>query len=163
LPPPAPPNPPPPPPPGTGVRPDGGGGVFNLGLMHMSECMVRGNVAADGGAGGGLFNAGELMLLDTSVSDCTAAVGGGLYSLGATGNTTGKQETNVENCNISHNRADLGGGIGSGGAMSLAATLVSANLAVDGAGPPRVSSPRLLLPCATRLPFHPLSPSAQAS
>jgi hypothetical protein len=76
-----------------------GGGIYNAGILEITDCNVRGNVAGalrENGLGGGIYNENGATLT-------------------------------VTNCAISGNWADQGGGIYNGGSMQIASSTVSDN------------------------------------
>ena len=77
-----------------------GGGLYNLGVTHLTDCTISGSSAA--GNGGGLFNGGTVTLTDCTISGDSAAGGGGLANSGT---------AELFSCTLSGNSANVGGGI----------------------------------------------------
>ena len=77
-----------------------GGGIYNVGTLSVSHCLIRDNIA---NYGGGIYSAGVLNVLASTVGPNMAyAWGGGLVLSGP---------TNVRESTIRDNAADSGGGI----------------------------------------------------
>ena len=57
-----------------------GGGIFNAGMLIVSNTTLSGNSAFGRlhGAGGGIFNAGTLTITDSTLNGNSASGGGGL-------------------------------------------------------------------------------------
>jgi len=91
---------------GSGVVTDGGGGgIYNQGMLSISNSTVSGNSAGNGGDGGGILNAGgTLSISNSTVSGNSASRGGGgIYN----------QETlSISNSTVSGNSAPSGEGGG---------------------------------------------------
>jgi len=105
-----------------------GGGIYNDGgTLILKDCVVRDNtVANDYGGGVSSYN-GTMMLNNCTVSGNTAGrEGGGIWSGGA--------DTVVNNSTISGNKAEIGGGIWTGGGLVLNNSTVSGNTAQTGGG-----------------------------
>ena len=108
-----------------------GGGVFNLGTLSLSDCVVTGNFVpfnmGNSVGGGGIGNAGTLTLTNCSVSNNTSdATGGGIRN--ANGATL-----NIINSTISNNTSkDNGGGIWTKGIVNVSGSTFSGNSAAYG-------------------------------
>ena len=140
-----------------------GAGLFNSGIVSLSDCTVSGNSAPVGGGqgigyGGGIFNQGTASLFDCTVSGnstssvATLNAGGGIANFATailvdctvSGNSAFARGGGIENaatllltnCTVSGNTTFLyGGGIyGVSGNINLTACTVSGNSAADGAG-----------------------------
>ncbi|MBK9927905.1 MAG: hypothetical protein IPP66_21745 [Anaerolineales bacterium] len=88
-----------------------GGGINNLGVLTLMNCVVSNNNSDNNG--GGVVNFGELTLINTAVSGNTAATdGGGIYNdyyVGSVSGQSGKMA--ITDSIIADNTADYGGGI----------------------------------------------------
>lgn len=137
---------------GSGSNGQNGGGIFNLGTLTMTSCIIsnnstgiggdggRGGNAAligsgnggsgggggDGGSGGGIFNAGTLNLIACTVNRNTAR-DGGIGGDGGSGGNTGRGGTGAFGGD-----GGEGGGIFNTGSLSLNNCTVSANLSGRG-------------------------------
>ena len=107
-----------------------GGGVYNQGVVTLTQCVVSGNSGANGG---GLMNYdGTATLTDSTISGNTSFHGAGIFSCYyAHGITT------LANCTVSGNTASSqGGGVYTGpyGATTLTDSTVSGNAAAGNGG-----------------------------
>jgi hypothetical protein len=96
----------------------GGGGIYNVGTLTLTNVTVSGNNAANGG---GIDNGGTVTLTTNStVSGNSANAGGGIYNTGI---------LNMTNSTVSGNNAANGGGIDNadGGSATLTNSTVSGN------------------------------------
>jgi hypothetical protein len=101
-----------------------GGGIFNLGSLTLSECVIEGG--RTNGAGGGIANSGTLQVIRSTIRSNTAAFGGGLFLVGP---------TTVRDSTIAGNHADSGGGIYNDRSVYVVNSTVSQNTAdTDGGG-----------------------------
>ncbi len=123
---------------------NGGGGVYSLGTLTMTNTTVSGNTSDDSvavvaGLGGGIYNAGTLTILSSTVTANTVTrlrlgafpYGGGIYNTGT---------LSIVNSTIASNQAadywpsgvPYGGGIANvgSGTVMLSNTTVSKNSAV---------------------------------
>jgi pimeloyl-ACP methyl ester carboxylesterase len=102
----------------------GGGGIFNLGNLEVTDSVISGNAAR---VGGGVANSGYLKLTNTTISDNTADSGGGIVNSGS---------ADILNSTISGNNATpgLGGGINNDRQMTVTNTTISGNKAAAGGG-----------------------------
>jgi hypothetical protein len=131
-----------------------GGGIFNLGTLTLSNCVITANAAGNGGKGGdpntittyngdsggngghgghggGLYNAGSLLLTTCTVTACIPGVGGnGGNGADASSTGTGAHGGHGGNAGNGGN----GGAIYSDGPLTLTACTVSANLGSAGGG-----------------------------
>ena len=100
-------------------RANGGGGIFNDGMLTVYESQVRGNMAGE--RGGGILNEGMLTFTDSDLSYNDAGeTGGGLdNSLGAT--------LTLTSSTVSSNHADLAGAAFNRGLLLLINSTVSWN------------------------------------
>lgn len=109
---------------GSGER---GGGIYNLGTLHLVQVTVQNNEAENDG-GGGIFNSGTLILENSQViSNSTNGAGGGVYGW----NTS---HTTLNNSLIEGNEASLGGGVFTSDVLVLADSTFSGNSAANGGG-----------------------------
>jgi hypothetical protein len=104
-----------------------GGGIFNSGVLRLSDCVIAENHASMNG--GGIFNNGFLSLEDCAVSKNFAGfLGGGIFNLS-------DGDLRLDSCAISGNNASLdGGGIVNAGAATLSRCAVTDNSAARGVG-----------------------------
>ena len=126
------------------VAGENGAGIYNEGLLTLTETHVwRNEAAATGASGGGIFSKGTLTLTNSTVSENTAGSdqqwilaspkstpptsGGGILS------TVGTTLTLV-NSTVADNSAEHGGGIRSNGPLTLLNSTISGNKAADGGG-----------------------------
>lgn len=103
-----------------------GGGIYNHGVLSLTDVIVRDNVAADPtgqnlvGIGGGIYNAGRLTVTDSTFDGNTATRSGGAISNGddrsGCGTATAATTATVTRSSFTNNAADFGGAISSGGA-----------------------------------------------
>ncbi len=123
----------------TGGKDVGGGGIYNMGTLTLTNCKVSGNTASFNG--GGLYNAqvggiyGTATLINCTISGNTVlkaghyGVGGGVDNYGT---------LTLTNCTVSGNYAgNFGGGVlnGSGGfALTMTNCTVSGNTAYQNGG-----------------------------
>jgi len=110
-----------------------GAGIYNVGIMTLTDSTVSGNVADDtmpGGLGGGIYNTGTLALIGSTVSGNAVSysagyAGGGIHNVGS---------LSLTDSAVIDNTAGDGGGISTGADTTLTRSLVSANTAVEGGG-----------------------------
>jgi hypothetical protein len=97
-----------------------GGGIFNQGILTLSNCSLDHDAASSSGGGGGLFNLGTAHLINCTLNLDSAAFGGGIVT------GPGKTVT-LTNCNLSNDRAssDGGGIFNFGGTVTLTNTILS--------------------------------------
>jgi hypothetical protein len=105
---------------------NGGGAIYNNGILTLTHCTLSGHTATNNGYGGAIFNAGTLTIGSSTLSGNTAdggGHGGGLYSHSGT--------VAISSSSIAGNTA---GGGGSGGGIFNAAnsTLTLLNSTVSG-------------------------------
>jgi len=110
-----------------------GGGIYNSGILTVSNCIISGNTADDyGGGGGGIFNAAKatMIVMGSTISSNTAAFGGGIDNEGTA--------TIQGGSTISGNSADFGSGGGIFNAakatMTVTGSTISSNTATFGGG-----------------------------
>ena len=134
----------------TGNQAGGGGGIFNGGIMTVSNTRVERNTGT--GSGGGIYNGGILEVLDTDLLNNQAGSGGGILNVGILtvsrstiwGNTTKYGGGGIDNSSIgvSHlehttvneNASNAGGGIRNVGRLTLENSTVSGNTGERGGG-----------------------------
>ena len=106
----------------------GGGGIFNVGTLTLTNSTVSGNNAGENG--GGIYNSGTLTLTNSTVSGNNTGEDGGGISNADSGTVT------LTNSTVSGNNAgDGGGGIRNSGTLTLTNSTVSGNNAGgDGGG-----------------------------
>ena len=106
----------------------GGGGIFNVGTLTLTNSTVSGNNAGENG--GGIYNSGTLTLTNSTVSGNNTGEDGGGISNANAGTVT------LTNSTVSGNNAgDGGGGIRNSGTLTLTNSTVSGNNAGgDGGG-----------------------------
>ena len=92
-----------------------GGGIYNTGILTLTNCVISGNAALNGG---GIYNTGILTLTNCAVSGNAASDGGGIYNTGA---------LTLTGCTISGNTASDGGGIDNSGMLTLYNSIVALN------------------------------------
>ena len=116
---------------GTGL--DGGGGIYNSGVLTISGCILRNNVTPR--IGGGIDNTGTLIVTHSTFHNNSALDGGGVFNGGTaninsvtfydnTGETTGGGFDNwltagLTNVTFSGNTSPSGGGIFNDGDLSM--------------------------------------------
>ena len=117
-----------------------GGGIYNSNaVLIVSNCVVSGNTAFNGGAG--IFNdcgGGKALLVivnSTITSNSTSAGIGAIYNYGTMGNAT----LEIVNCVITNNYAFDGGGVVNNGSMGKATlkivnSTISSNSSLNGSG-----------------------------
>jgi CSLREA domain-containing protein len=119
-----------------------GGGIYNLGMLTISNTTFYSNTGINGGGlfnsgsgiatianttfysntapfgtGGGIYSDVTLNIINSTIYSNTAATGGGIYNFGA---------LTVTNSTVSGNSATTGGGIsGDGGTVTLRNTIVA--------------------------------------
>lgn len=103
-----------------------GGGIYNHGVLALTDVVVRDNVAEDStghglvGIGGGIYNAGRLTVTGSTFDNNTATGSGGAISDGddrsGCGTATGPTSVTVTGTTFTNNSADFGGAISTGGA-----------------------------------------------
>jgi hypothetical protein len=96
----------------------GGGGIYNLGTLRLTDSVVGANYTTEGG--GGIENVGTMTLNRVTVSDNVSAsglgVGGAIYNLGS---------AVVKNSTLRHNLAEFGGGIYNVGTLTVTDTAIT--------------------------------------
>jgi hypothetical protein len=110
------------------VNSQSGGGIWNASgaSLLLDSCTVSGNRSS--GWGGGIYNLGEISVLNSTVSGNRAlgkasdddTGGGGIYN----GNSL-----ILQSCTVTQNRALQGGGIVNVGVVSIASSIIAANMA----------------------------------
>ena len=103
-----------------------GGGVYNSGILTLTNSTVSGNdVGFFGGDGGGVFNSGTLTLRNSTVSGNGASGGGGIANSGT---------STLTHSSVSENYSGGGGGVSNSGTATLTHSTVSGNHAHFGGG-----------------------------
>jgi len=115
-----------------------GGGIYNNGILTITNSTVSGNVAGGKIAafGGGIYNGGTVMINKSTISSNSVGApffsfgshGGGIYNLGT---------MTISNSTISGNAAyqlGVGGGIGNDGGLAINNSTISGNSAFHGGG-----------------------------
>ena len=129
--------------------PNGGGAIYNAGLLTLNSCIISGNFSG----GGAISNGGTATINGTTFSKNTASYGGAVYNFGTlelksntivTGNRgfyagggvfNSYGEMEITNSTISKNTAFLGGGISNyHGTLTVDPTLITGNKAAGGGG-----------------------------
>jgi uncharacterized protein (UPF0333 family) len=134
---------------------DSGGGIYNAGILKISDCLVTSNSASD--YGGGIYNGGTLTAANCAIVNNVAAtvgggVGGGIHNtnIAALTNVTVARNSvryegggvsndggtiSIINCTISENGAVMHGGIYNfSGAVQLRNTMIANNDSVNCGG-----------------------------
>ena len=104
-----------------------GGGIYNLGVLTLTDCQVVNNRSGAGAHGGGIRSPGTLVATRCTVHGNTAtnAAGGGIYG----------NQVALTNCTISQNQAGSGGGLLSFGTWVINNCSIVGNYArADGGG-----------------------------
>jgi len=118
-----------------------GGGIYNAGVLTLSDCIVTNNRAgnggtgnngsgagAGGGAGGGIYNAGTGVLwLDRCTISGNASGNGGLGGTGATGAITFYDTGGVGGDGGTGGNGGAGAGVSSAGQLTMNDCTVAAN------------------------------------
>lgn len=110
-----------------------GGGIYNVGTLHITNSDVYSNTSSASTAfgGGGIYNAGTLNVTDSDVYSNTltgsSIYGGGIYNAGTMTFSGGSISTNEA-------RNDGGGGLANQGMASLTGVMVSGNTTPDSDG-----------------------------
>ncbi len=112
----------------SGMGGSGGGGVYNLGRVSMTDCTFKDSAAW--GYGGGIENRGSMTMTSCTVRDNFSIEGAGVYNTGA---------LTMNGCSISGNSAagkpvDDGGGIYNNGTLDMRDCTVSGNTVSAGSG-----------------------------
>jgi hypothetical protein len=82
---------------------DGGGGIYNSGLLFVIGCVISDNNSLNSN-GGGINNAGNLIITDSTIANNSTPVsGGGIFN--------GINSVTLTNCTVANNSAGVGGGI----------------------------------------------------
>jgi hypothetical protein len=135
---------------GGSVNEAGGGGIYNLGILTVTNCTIAGNETFYNGSGGGILNNGTLTVAYSTISgnhgdgdgggilnygsltvadstisgnsaDDQGSGGGGIYNISLSGSLT------IINSTIFGNTAYIGGGIGAFANERLINTIVAGN------------------------------------
>jgi hypothetical protein len=102
----------------SGVDPTGGGGIYNAGVLTVTDSTVFGN-GAGLGLGGGLYNTGTLTLIAVTVGlNSAVSGGGGLYNAGA---------LTLTNSAVYSSTAFSGGGVYNTGTLMATGSAVYGN------------------------------------
>lgn len=117
-----------------------GGGIYNQGIAHISNSVLRGNHASSSprhsGLGGGILNAGQLSITDTVIADNSAPAGGGICS----GGIYGTAKLSLLNVTIHGNSTYInyygsggsGGGLLNGGSATIVNATITNNTGQSG-------------------------------
>ena len=134
----------------TGNQAGGGGGIFNGGILFLSNTRIENNTAT--ATGGGIYNGGVLEAVETDLVDNRAGSGGGIFNVGILtaqrstirGNTTRYGGggilnstigvSHLEYTTINENASHSGGGIRNFGQLTLENSTVSGNTGRFGGG-----------------------------
>jgi len=87
-----------------------GGGIYNIGQLHMNGCTVSGNSAAK--FGGGIRNEGQMWLTNCTINGNSASEGGG-------GGIWNNDIMDLLNCTIAYNSTGSSSGSAGGGFLSM--------------------------------------------
>ena len=116
-----------------------GGGVYNGGILTLTDCTFTGNSASD--AGGGLRNENAATVTGCTFTGNTSTYGGGVYNLV---NST----LALTNCILTANSvSSLGGGMDNGGAATLTNCTFTGNDAGSLGGGLNAGLPATLVNC----------------
>ena len=120
-----------------GDAPTGGGGIFNLGTLTVTNCDVSGNTASSSSFGGGINNQGTLRIVGSLISNNTSVFGAGIYNHTNTlimqnSTVSGNHDQGIIvngnawliNCTIT---ANDGVGVGNSGTTHLRNTIIAGN------------------------------------
>jgi hypothetical protein len=100
-----------------------GGGFYNAGTLTLTKNNVNGNQA--GSHGGGIENTGTITVTDSTISNNSAAFsGGGVSNAGSDIGGDPRGTATLANSTISGN---TGGGIGTGGGLSMLNVTIASN------------------------------------
>jgi len=94
---------------------DSGGGIYNEGILTLSNSTLFNN-SAD--IGGGIYNLGTLAVTNSTISGNTAAAGGGIYNIN-NGSIT------LNSTTLSGNSAAIGGGIANNATLTLSNSIIA--------------------------------------
>lgn len=141
-----------------GLSTSGGGGIYNDGILTVTNLLLQNNVA-DCADGGGIYNLSQLTMQDVVLMNNTAPFGAGMSNakgsiaaasqITVTQNQTERCRTGlgipgegggIENngdfsltrSSIEQNSADMGGGIVNGSSLTVTLATIENNTAVDG-------------------------------
>jgi Right handed beta helix region len=107
-----------------------GGGIYNIGILTIVNCVVSGNsTSGTSDKGGGIYNGGTVTIANSTISgnssDAASGDGGGIYNNQGT--------ITITNSTISGNSAEAGDGIfNTGGMMTITNSTISGNSASSG-------------------------------
>jgi hypothetical protein len=111
-----------------------GGGIFNAGILTLTNSSVNDNATDVFGEGGGIFNAGTLTLSHSAVSGNIARLGSGISNREGTVELTHSTISNNTATTIPGLSSFAGGIDNVGGRVSLTHSTVSSNMADVGGG-----------------------------
>jgi hypothetical protein len=100
-----------------------GGGLFNRGIVTMTNSTVVGNRAR---VAGGLFNRGTMTITNSTLA--------GNSGLEHTGGLFNRGRLLLSNSTVADNTAQSNGGLTNAGTMTITASTIARNLALEGAG-----------------------------
>ena len=125
-------------------RPRSGGGIYNLGVLTITNTTISGNSARS--SGGGISNGGTLTLANVTIADNSSSEGGGIYNEGPltltdptiSGNSAAVEGGGIYHAagslsviggTVSENSANYGGGIYNRDTMTVDGTAIVGNSA----------------------------------
>jgi len=109
----------------TGNSSSFGGGIYNVGTLTLSNCTLAGNISAMDG--GGIYDDGVLNINQSTLyGNIATEWGGAVYGIGS--------EVTLNQCTVSGNDAQSGGGLYISSVLTLKHCTVSANHANQGGG-----------------------------
>ncbi len=103
-----------------------GGGIYNSGVLAVTQCSFTDNVSTEVGGGGGIANTGDLTVVSSTFIGNEGDQGGGI---GNTGMLTIANSTFFQNT-----ASQYGGGIANDGTLTITGSTFTANLATQGGG-----------------------------
>ena len=104
-----------------------GGGIYNNGILTITNSTVSGNIATAKGFcfGGGIYNNfGTVMINKSTISGNSAA---GFFLTGEGGGVYNSGTMTISNSTVSGNIARVGGGISNGGRLAINNSTISGN------------------------------------
>jgi hypothetical protein len=111
-----------------GTVPHGGGGIFNAGMLTLTDCTLTNNRGGD--VGGGLVNTGGLVTIarSTITKNASSHPGGGVFVFGGA--------VTIQQSRLADNGADPGGALANGGGTVVItdSAIVNNQSLTDGGG-----------------------------
>lgn len=99
-----------------------GGGIFNDGILTITNSTISSN-STNAGGGGGIFNNGQMSIINSIISENSSLLGG-------SGGIENGGTMTITKCTIFGNDADtIGGGIGNGGTLTIYDSSIAGNRA----------------------------------